>query len=59
MTEEAIAQLRPHVAEIFERLGNKESLEQVADYYALRYGVTPGQVVLFVLAVAEAAKNQE
>jgi hypothetical protein len=59
LTEEAIAQLTPHVAEIFERLGNKEPLEQVADYYALRYGVTPGQVVQFVIAVAEAAKNQQ
>src|SRR5271170_5633931 len=34
LTEEAIAQLTPHVADIFERLGNKEPLEQVADYYA-------------------------
>jgi hypothetical protein len=59
LTEEAIAQLQPHAAEIFERLGNKEPLDQVAEYYSVRYGVTPGQVVLFVIAVAEAAKNQQ
>ncbi len=58
LTEEAVSRLQPLTQEIFERLGEQQSLEEVARHYAAVADVTPGQVVLWIQAVSEAIRNQ-
>ena len=59
LTDKAIEMLDPHGAEIFQRLGDGEKLELIAEDVAPRAGVTPGQIMLFVYAVARAHQNKE
>jgi hypothetical protein len=59
LTEDAVARLRPHTQEIFDRLGQKVKLEQVATETADQVGVTPGQVFLYVQAVTRAAQTKQ
>jgi hypothetical protein len=46
-------QIKPHAQELFQRLNQNEDFEAVVVQIAERAGVTPGQVVLFVQAVAQ------
>ena len=52
LTDEAVALLTPHAKQLFERVGRGEELAEVAASTAVLAGVTPGQVMLFVQAVA-------
>jgi len=58
LTDAAVQLLRPHTDEIFSRLNANEPLDRVAADVSARTGVTPGQVIQYVVAVAEAAKQQ-
>jgi hypothetical protein len=58
LTAEAIAKLAPCVDEIRKRLTNREALTDVAISVARTANVTPGQVVLYVRALAQAEKAQ-
>jgi hypothetical protein len=51
--------LRPHLQEIFQRLGNKEKLDVVANDISYKAGVSPAQVTLYTIAVAKAAREQQ
>ncbi len=52
LTDETVALLTPHAKQLFDRLGRGEELSDVAASTAVLAGVTPGQVMLFVQAVA-------
>jgi hypothetical protein len=54
LTQEAAERLKPHVQALFEKLKAGENLPDVAGEIANRALVTPGQVVLYVRAVARA-----
>lgn len=58
LTPEAIAKLTPHGHGIVARLNQRESLDVVAREIAARAGVTPGQVVKYVVALAAARQQQ-
>jgi hypothetical protein len=53
LTEDAVEKIKPFASDLFTRLNDDEKLETVAPLIAERAGVTPGQVVLFIHAVAE------
>ena len=57
LNESAVTAIRPFAEEILDRIGAKEPVEGVAQSVASRAGVTPGQVILFIGALAEAAKR--
>jgi len=59
LTEGAISRLAPYTETIVARLKSGESLEYVAGDVALRAGVTPGQVVLYLSALAAASEDSE
>ena len=52
LTDETVALLTPHAKQLFDRLGRGEDLADVTASTAVLAGVTPGQVTLFVHAVA-------
>jgi hypothetical protein len=51
LTDDAIGRLKPYTRQIFDRIGEKESLDSVAEDIAALAGVTPGQVHLWIHAV--------
>ena len=53
LTDQAVEQLTPHTVELFRRLNAGEDFATVAAAIGDRAGVTPGQVALFVHAVAQ------
>jgi hypothetical protein len=57
LTEEAMSRLAPYAETIVVRLKSGESLEYVAKDIAIRAGVTPGQVVLYLRALIVASKD--
>jgi hypothetical protein len=59
LTQELIARLRLHTESLIKRLKHGEELERVAEDVALRAGVTPGQVALYVHALVAASQNAE
>jgi hypothetical protein len=50
--------LRPYTNQIITRLQKGENLEQLAQDISIAARVTPNQVVLYVVALVEAAKRQ-
>jgi hypothetical protein len=56
LTEEVVKRLGPHVQSLFEKLNAGEKLPDAAREIADRALVTPGQVVLYARAVAQAQK---
>ena len=54
MTAEVVEKIKPHASDLFGRLNRGEDLASVAPLIAERAGATPGQVALFVQAVAQA-----
>ncbi|MFN0017293.1 MAG: hypothetical protein ACKVP0_03475 [Pirellulaceae bacterium] len=58
LTDDACARLQPLVQEIFGRLNAQEPLERVCQDIALRTGLTPGQVSLYVAAVMAHSQQQ-
>ena len=57
LNESALSAIRPFAKEIVDRIGAYEPVDDVAQSVAARAGVTPGQVILFVGVLAEAAKR--
>ena len=58
LNESAVLAIRPFAEEIIDRIGAEEPIVDVASSVAPRAGVTQGQVVLFIAALAEAAKKR-
>ena len=58
LTDDAVRKLEPHIPEIVQRLNRNEPLETIATSIARLAGVTPGQVVLIVAALAQNAAQQ-
>jgi hypothetical protein len=52
LTEAVVARMQPHAGELIERLNKGELLERVAGDIAKKASITPGQVVLYVRALA-------
>jgi hypothetical protein len=59
LTDEAIEKLNPHADELIQRLGQKEKLAEVAEDIAAVAGVTPGQVQLYIAALARSMKKRK
>ena len=59
LTEDVANRLQPHVNEIFGRLQNQEPLDRVCQDVAMRAGVTPGQVSLYVATLVAHAEQQQ
>lgn len=59
LDDDAVERLQPHAADLFSRLNDGEDFAQTANAVADRAGVTPGQVALFVHAVALASEAQQ
>ncbi|HET6247872.1 MAG TPA: hypothetical protein VFE47_09250 [Tepidisphaeraceae bacterium] len=57
LTPRAIAAIEPFSVELIDRLNRKEHLVAIAQEMAPRAGVTPGQVVLYVVALAQASRQ--
>jgi hypothetical protein len=59
LTEGDIERIKPHAQDIILRLNANEDLDDVSKDVAMRAGVTPGQVAIFVIALAQAAQNNK
>src|SRR5262249_9599407 len=55
LTDDAVFKLNPYANEIINRLNGGEKLDQIAPSISARAGVTPGQLLLYVSALAQAA----
>ena len=53
LTHEAVERIEPYAEQLFKRLKRGEDLETVAASIAKSAGVTPGQVIRFIQAVAK------
>jgi hypothetical protein len=58
LSQEDFDRIMPYGEQIFDRLGRKEPLDEVARSVAMISGVTPGQVVLFIRAAVQAMSEQ-
>lgn len=58
LNEQVYQRLQPHVEQIFGRLNAGEEFQRVAEDTAMRAGVTPGQVALYVRALIDASQRQ-
>jgi len=58
LTDEALGRLSPHADEPCRRLDQGEDLVRVAHDVSRLAGVTPGQVVLYTQALADAAETE-
>ena len=56
LTAYAVQQLQPHAGQIVNRLNAKEPLLEVARAVASQANVTPGQVVLYAVALSRGAR---
>ena len=59
LTDDVFKRLKGHTDSIIQRLNANEKLDEIAKDVAPRAGVSEGQVILYVLALIEAAKNQQ
>ncbi len=58
LTDEVVHKLQPYTNYIVEQLNAGSAVDQVANDIAPNAGVTPAQVKLYILALAQAAKQQ-
>jgi hypothetical protein len=58
LTDEALERIKPHADKLFSLLNKGEDLESTANYISAKADVTPGQVVLFIQAVAHAQSQR-
>jgi hypothetical protein len=56
LNAEAVQRIGPHTEEIIARLNRREPVPALLDDVAARAGVTPGQVALYIRALAAAAQ---
>lgn len=59
LNQTVFERMQPYSSDLFSRLGEGEELTKIAPVIAERAGITPGQVVLFAHAVAQAHAEQE
>ena len=58
MTDEAIERIQPHLPDLVSRLNSGEEFTAVAASIAERAGVTPGQVTLYLQALAQSQAQE-
>ena len=58
LTEQVIAAIQPHAPQIIDRLNAKENLNQIAKDTSYTCGATPGQVLLYIHALLQAAREK-
>jgi hypothetical protein len=59
LTEDVIESLKPYSAELFQRINAGEEMEAVARSIAKRANASPGQVLAFTFALAQALKEKK
>jgi hypothetical protein len=59
LTREVIEKLQPYTEDLIGQLKTGEDFHRAAENVAMRAGVTPGQVALYVRALVEAARQQK
>jgi hypothetical protein len=58
LTDEVVERITPHFQDLVDRLNRGEGLADAAEVISKMAGVTPGQVILFVQAVARAQSER-
>ena len=56
--DQIIAAIQPHASQIIARLNAKEDLKQIVKDTSFTCGATPGQVLLYIRALLEAAQKR-
>jgi hypothetical protein len=56
LTDSVVALIRPHGQQIISRLKSKEDLKRIAADIAYASGATPGQVLLYICSILQAAR---
>jgi hypothetical protein len=59
LTDEFFSRIQPHTDQLIQRLSHGEKLAEVSQDIATRAGVTPGQVALFVRAIAQQQQQKQ
>ena len=59
LTDAVIERIKPYTAELFQRVNAGEEMETVARSIAKRANASPGQVLAFAFAVAQALKEKK
>lgn len=59
LTDAVIERIKPFTAELFQRVNAGEEMEMVARSIATRASVSPGQVLVFAFALAQALKEKK
>lgn len=59
LTDAVIERIKPYTAELFQRVNAGEEMETVARSIAKRANTSPGQVLAFAFAVAQALKEKK
>jgi hypothetical protein len=59
LTDEAIKKIGPHTEQILIRLKNNEPLDKVANDVSYASGATPGQIILYMRALAQHAQSRQ
>jgi hypothetical protein len=59
LTEEAFQNLKPHTEHLIERMNRGDDFDQIVEDTAMRAAVSPGQVVLYVQAMAAVSENAQ
>jgi hypothetical protein len=58
LTDQIVAAIRPHTEQLVTRLNAKEDLKKIAADIAYASGATPGQVLLYIQALLQAARRK-
>lgn len=58
LTDDAIEKIKPHAQDLFHRLNAGEDFAAVSSHVAMRAGVSPGQVAMFVQAVVQSQQRE-
>jgi hypothetical protein len=59
LTDSIIERIKPFTVELFQRVNAGEEMETVARSIAPRASVSPGQVLAFTFALAQALKDKK
>lgn len=59
LDDAAIDRLTPHIDQLIDRLNSGDDFARVVEDTAMRASVTPGQVALFIRALAAASEAEE
>jgi hypothetical protein len=59
LTEDVVQRLEPHIEQLIDRIKNGDKFDRVANDIAMRAGVSPGQVALYLHALVAAAEREQ